>query len=217
MEYKNARFYLLGEHAAVLESFPPASWECQQKIGWIASKLTNHPFVTEVVPGMNSLTVLLNNECADPDSFLEKLKEFWQSDPSFLSLSSRTITIPVEYEGQDLERVANHTGLEIDQVIALHIQAEYRVYFLGFQPGFAYMGGLPLTLATPRLAEPRLSVPAGSVGIGGNQTGIYPFATPGGWNIIGRTAIKLFDPYQTPPTLLQPGDLVRFVPMAEHK
>jgi len=100
-------------------------------------------------------------------------------------------------------------------VVERHAQADYIVYFIGFQPGFPYLGGLPADLATPRRAEPRLEVPAGSVGIGGGQTGIYPLPTPGGWQIIGRTDIRLFDPQRQPATLLQPGDRVRFVPSKE--
>lgn len=93
----------------------------------------------------------------------------------------------------------------------MHSQAEYLVYFLGFQPGFAYLGGLPQQLHTPRRAEPRLKIEAGSVGIGGSQTGVYPAASPGGWQIIGRTTLALFNPRQNPPTALQAGDIVRFV------
>ncbi len=89
------------------------------------------------------------------------------------------------------------------------------VYFLGFQPGFSYLGGMPEQLATPRRAEPRLAVAAGSVGIGGGQTGIYPLVTPGGWQLIGRTPLALFNPHEMPPTLLRPGDNVRFVPQKE--
>jgi len=92
-----------------------------------------------------------------------------------------------------------------------HTAPEYIVYFLGFQPGFAYMGGLDKSLATPRRAEPRMAVPAGSVGIGGEQTGIYPAASPGGWQLLGRTDAALFMPQRNPPTLLSPGDRIRFV------
>ncbi|MBC7392462.1 MAG: 5-oxoprolinase subunit PxpB, partial [Variovorax sp.] len=96
-------------------------------------------------------------------------------------------------------------------VVQRHAAADYIVYFLGFLPGFAFMGGLPASLATPRRAEPRTAVPARSVGIGGEQTGIYPLVSPGGWQLIGRTSIELFDPKSEPPTLLRPGDRVRFV------
>ena len=114
-------------------------------------------------------------------------------------------------DGPDLADVAAHCGLSADEVVQRHTQAEYVVYFIGFQPGFAYLGGLDDALHTPRRAEPRVAVPAGSVGIGGAQTGIYPLATPGGWQLIGRTALRLFDPQAEPPTLLAPGDRVRFV------
>ncbi len=98
------------------------------------------------------------------------------------------------------------------EVARRHSAGEYVVYFLGFLPGFAFLGGLAPALATPRRAEPRMAVPAGSVGIGGEQTGIYPLVSPGGWQLIGRTTVRLFDPQAAEPTLLRPGDQVRFVP-----
>jgi KipI family sensor histidine kinase inhibitor len=131
------------------------------------------------------------------------------------ALESRTIEIPVVYggdSGPDLLEVANHTGLDPARVIEMHTAPLYLVYFLGFAPGFPYLGGLPGELSTPRLQTPRKRVPAGSVAIGGSQTGIYPLASPGGWRIIGRTAARLFDPEANPPALLRPGDSVRFVP-----
>ena len=125
----------------------------------------------------------------------------------------RTVEIPVRYggdDGPDLDVVAAAHGLSAQEVVRLHTEGTYRVYMLGFAPGFAYLGGLPESLATPRRDEPRTAVPAGSVGIGGNQTGIYPLTTPGGWQIIGRTSLALFDPRRAPPTLLAIGDVVRF-------
>jgi inhibitor of KinA len=124
-----------------------------------------------------------------------------------------TVDIPVCYGGvfgPDLEEVARRHGLTPDEVIRLHSDATYSVYMLGFAPGFAYLGGLAPEIATPRRDEPRTSVPAGSVGIGGSQTGVYPLATPGGWQLIGRTPLRLFDATRTPPTLLAVGDQVRF-------
>ncbi|HBX9997705.1 TPA: 5-oxoprolinase subunit PxpB, partial [Klebsiella variicola] len=108
-----------------------------------------------------------------------------------------------------------HSGLSEKQVVELHASVEYLVWFIGFQPGFPYLGGLPPALATPRRAEPRVRVPAGSVGIGGAQTGIYPLATPGGWQLLGRTALTLFDPARKEPALLRVGDKIRFVPQKE--
>jgi inhibitor of KinA len=126
----------------------------------------------------------------------------------------RTVEIPVAYggaNGPDLDAVAELTGHTPDEVVAMHSGAEYLVYFLGFSPGFPYLGGLPESIAAPRLETPRRRVPAGSVAIGGQQTGVYPIASPGGWRIIGRTPLRLFDPGADPPVLLRMGDHVRFV------
>jgi len=130
----------------------------------------------------------------------------------------RRVEIPVCYGGEsgpDLGDVARHTGLTEERVVELHAAAEYLVYFVGFATCFPYLGGLPPELATPRLAAPRKHVPAGSVAIGGAQAGIYPLASPGGWRLIGRTHLKLFDPSASPPPLLRMGDRVRFVPVRE--
>jgi inhibitor of KinA len=125
----------------------------------------------------------------------------------------RLIEIPVCYDaefGFDLDRVAEHTKLSEREIVDLHSTGEYRVACIGFVPGFTFLAGLPKNLATPRRDVPRKEIPAGSVGIGGAQTGIYPLRSPGGWNLIGRTPLKLFDPLENPPTLLRPGDRVRF-------
>jgi KipI family sensor histidine kinase inhibitor len=130
----------------------------------------------------------------------------------------RRIEIPVRYggeDGPDLGNVARHAGLTEKRVVELHAAVEYVVYFVGFATCFPYLGGLPPELATPRLAAPRKQVPEGSVAIGGEQAGIYPLASPGGWRLIGRTHLKLFDPSASPPPLLRMGDRVRFVPVPE--
>jgi len=129
---------------------------------------------------------------------------------------SRQAEIPVCYGGEygpDLNEVAAMCGLTTPQVIELHSSARYEVYFLGFAPGFAYLGELPEALLTPRLATPRRKVPAGSVGIAGSQTGIYPFATPGGWRLLGRTPLKMFRADRGTMSLLSIGDRVRFAPI----
>src|SRR5262249_28945553 len=110
----------------------------------------------------------------------------------------------------DLNDVARHTQIPATEVVDLHSTTEYRVACIGFVPGFTFLAGLPKNLATPRRDVPRKEIPPGSVGIGGAQTGIYPFRSPGGWNLIGRTPLKLFDPSKSPPTPLHPGDRVRF-------
>jgi KipI family sensor histidine kinase inhibitor len=123
----------------------------------------------------------------------------------------REITIPVIYDGPDLELVAQTAGVSQDEVVGLHTGATYEVAFCGFAPGFGYLTGLPEVLQQPRLDSPRTKVPQGSVGIAGEFTAAYPRPTPGGWRLIGRTEITLFDPKAEPPVLLQPGDQVRFV------
>jgi inhibitor of KinA len=126
---------------------------------------------------------------------------------------SRLIEIPVCYDpefGVDLDRVAEHTKLSKCEIIDLHSAGEYRVACIGFVPGFTFLAGLPKNLATPRRDVPRKEIPPGSIGIGGAQTGIYPLRSPGGWNLIGRTPLKLFNPVKDPPTLTCPGDRVRF-------
>jgi len=128
----------------------------------------------------------------------------------------RAVEIPVRYGGEygpDLEAVAGLCGMTAEQVITIHSSADYLVYFLGFSPGFPYLGGMPEAIATPRLETPRRRVPTGSVAIGGRQTGVYPVASPGGWRIIGRTPLPLFQPDASPPVLLEMGDHVRFVPL----
>ena len=133
--------------------------------------------------------------------------------PFIKSRASRPIEIPVCYDsefGFDLDRVAEHTKLSEREIVDVHSSREYRVACIGFVPGFTFLAGLPKNLATPRRDAPRKEIPPGSVGIGGAQTGIYPLRSPGGWNLIGRTPLKLFDPSKNPPTLLQPGDRVRF-------
>jgi KipI family sensor histidine kinase inhibitor len=123
------------------------------------------------------------------------------------------VTIPVCYDlefGPDLRDVANHAEIPKREVIRLHSSATYRVHFLGFTPGFAYLGGLPEALHVPRLGSPRKHVPAGTVAIAGSQAGVYPVDSPGGWRLIGRTPVRIFDPGATRPAFLGPGDLVRF-------
>ena len=145
--------------------------------------------------------------------YLARLEEVKLQEP-------REVEIPVCYGGvfgPDLEEVAALRGIKPEQVIAFHTSSTYRVYFLGFVPGFAYLGELPKELITPRLATPRKRVPAGSVGIAGNQTGVYPFATPGGWRLLGRTPVAMFNADRDGLSLLSIGDRVRFTPISPER
>ncbi len=206
------KIHLLGDAAVLCKLPSPATLTQQQRIWSLAEQAAAWPEVSEVVPGMNNLTLILHRPVVDLDSVSQRILDAWP-DIDADHVAGRDIEIPVVYggsDGPDLDFVARHTGLSSKEVIAHHSEGHYIVYFIGFMPGFAYMGGLDPALATPRQDEPRMSIPAGSVGIGGEQTGIYPLASPGGWQIIGRTAAPLFDPRQNPPTLLRPGDRVRF-------
>lgn len=210
------RIYFLGDEALVCESPPPATLEVQRRIWAVAASVRGWDAVREVVPGMNNLTITFDALAANAHALAAALEAAWHEagDAAQDASESREVEIPVSYggaAGPDLAAVAHHTGLAPADVAARHAAGVYTVFFLGFQPGFAYLGGLDAALHAPRRREPRLAVPAGSVGIGGEQTGIYPAQAPGGWQLIGRTALALFDPARNPPTLLMPGDRVRFV------
>lgn len=214
---QRARCYLLGESAVVLELEPPVTLESQQRIWGLTARLKDYPEVREAIPGMNNLTIILNNPQSAILDAIEHLQKWWEESESLI-LESRNVDIPVVYggvKGPDLDVVAQHCGLTGKQVVESHASADYVVYFLGFQPGFPYLGGMPEILSTPRRGDPRLRVLAGSVGIAGAQTGIYPLTTPGGWQVIGHTSSVLFDPRRASPTLLRPGDHVRFIPQKE--
>lgn len=204
--------HFLGDQALLCNLSPPATLAQQQRIWSLAAQAAKWPEVAEVVPGMNNLTLILRRPVSDLDTIASRIMEIWPQMDA-IEVGCRQITIPVIYggsDGPDLEHVARHTGLSTREVIARHSAADYVVYFIGFMPGFPYLGGLDPALATPRQSQPQLSIAAGSVGIGGTQTGIYPLASPGGWQLLGRTPLSLFDPTQNPPTLLRPGDRVRF-------
>ncbi|MFM0741623.1 5-oxoprolinase subunit PxpB [Paraburkholderia xenovorans] len=212
------RIFPLGDAALVCEAPPPATLDCQRRVWAAADAARDWPHVLEVVPGMNNLTLVFDPLETDCDALTSRLQDAWNAAGD-TPAPGREVEIPVQYGGEfgpDLKVVADHTGFTVREVVQRHADGEYVVFFLGFQPGFAYMGGLETALHTPRRASPRLEVPAGSVGIGGEQTGIYPATSPGGWQVIGRTETPLFDPSRRPPTLLQPGDRVRFTVAGIH-
>ncbi len=173
--------------------------------------------VRDVVATFRSVTVFFDPLLTDVAAVAAALNADTDADATPPESSGRTIDVPVVYGGDagpDLVQVAAFAGCSPERVIERHAARAYRVFMLGFLPGFAYMAPVDETIAVPRRATPRLRVPAGSVGIAGLQTGVYPRDAPGGWQIIGRTAVMLFDPGNTPPALLAPGDQVRFVPTA---
>jgi len=212
MQASSLRIYPLGDEALVCESPPPATLDVQRRVWALAALARDWPQVLEVVPGMNNLTITFDPLAADADALAAQLADAWRNAKD-AGIAGRDIEIPVTYGGEwgpDLGDVAAHAGLTAREVAERHAAGEYVVFFVGFQPGFAYMGGLDVSLHTPRRKEPRVAVPAGSVGIGGEQTGVYPAKSPGGWQLIGRTTVELFNAARKPPSLLLPGDRVRF-------
>ena len=167
------------------------------------------PGVVELVPGYRTVLIVADPGQAEAlDELAARLPHL--ELPPAGAVAGETVEIPVRYDGEDLPEVAGLTGLAPDEVVRRHTAPEYTVAFLGFSPGFPYLVGLDPALEVPRRDTPRTSIPAGSVGLAGNQTGIYPSASPGGWQLIGHTDVTLFDPARDPPALLAPGTRLRF-------
>ena len=167
------------------------------------------PGVTELVPGYRTLLVVADPGQAGTLDELATALPTLELPPAG-AVAGDPVEVPVRYDGEDLPEVARLTGLDAEEVVRRHTAPEYTVAFLGFSPGFPYLVGLDPALEVPRRDTPRTSIPAGSVGLAGGQTGIYPTASPGGWQLIGRTEVILFDPARDPPALLAPGTRLRF-------
>jgi KipI family sensor histidine kinase inhibitor len=194
------------------------SFDAHLAVARLTRCLEGAPGILNLHPAYTSLLVDFDPRLRSHAQVEALLRERITSHSSEPLPEPRHVEIPVCYGGEygpDLSDVARHTGLNETRVIELHAAAEYLVYFVGFSTCFPYLGGLPPELATPRLAAPRKHVPVGSVAIGGAQAGIYPLASPGGWRLIGRTQLKLFDLSASPPPLLRMGDRVRFIPVTE--
>ena len=219
----------LGDSALFVQLGEGIAPAIQEKAKNLMQLLIEHPFEgwIECVPAYNNITVYYDPTRVLPSpgfgtgTSFQKVSAYIQKLMQHLgeqaASKGRTVTIPVLYGGDygpDLAYVAEANGLTTDEVIQIHSGNEYLVYMIGFAPGFPFMGGMDERIATPRKESPRMAIHPGSVGIAGKQTGIYPLETPGGWQIIGRTPIDLFLPEQSPPTLLQAGDLIRFAPIS---
>lgn len=174
--------------------------------------------ITETVPTYCSLTIHYDPERIRYRPLREKLEQMLSVHHKAQRMNPTVIEIPVLYGGEygpDLEYVAKYNHMTPEEVIRIHSGGEYLIYMLGFTPGFSYMGGMDDSIATPRLKTPRVLIPAGSVGIAGKQTGIYPIDSPGGWQLIGRTPVRLYDAERDDPILLDAGLRVKFIPVDE--
>ncbi|MDR1049442.1 MAG: 5-oxoprolinase subunit PxpB [Synergistaceae bacterium] len=213
------RILRAGEGCLVAEFGDAIDLGINARVQALRKKIESEPFpgFIDTVPTYRSLAVCFDALKSGPSDQLER---------RLIALSENLVTegggdedlllVPTCYEGDfapDLERVAAHTGLSADEVVRRHAARECYCYMLGFVPGYSYLGGMDPSLETPRLKEPREKIPAGSVAIGGKQTGIYPIDSPGGWNLIGMTPLHMFDPDRTPAIFLNAGMWVRFVPI----
>lgn len=206
-------FSLLGTSAVLFEAPGQAmTLEVQQRIWSLAKQASQWPEVHEAVPGMNNLMLAFQRPPRDIDGLRRKLADAWHAiEP--MTLEGRVIELPITYGGDGGPHMADvlaHTGLGVDEVVAIHSAPTYPVYALGSHPGYCYLGGMDPRIATPRRKVPVVSIPGGAVSIGGFQTGVSASTGPSGWNTIGTTRMVFFDPTREMPALLQPGDCVRF-------
>ena len=217
--FKKARFRTAGDRGLLVEYGDVIDPEVNNKVRSMALVMEDNPpeGVTEIIPTYRSLLIIYNPSIAHPDKLQKTLAALEARLDEIKIPPPRTVEIPVCYGGEfgpDIDTVADTHNLTVAQVIDLHCEPEYLIYMVGFTPGFPFLGGLSEKLHTPRLETPRTLVPEGSVGIANNQTGIYPVASPGGWQLIGRTPVKLFAPRRQNPFLYQAGDRIKFNPVS---
>jgi len=216
------RYLIAGDRAIVLEFGNKISRQLNllvRKMYYCISK-ENIEGTEEIVPTYRSLIIYYNPQKVKYADLVQQFKELEKSVTEITLPVAHINEIPVLYGGEcgpDLKFVAQFNKFSVKEVINLHTEKEYFIYMLGFSPGFAYLGGMSDKIAAPRLGKPKLKVSEGSVGIAGKQTGIYPIESPGGWQIIGRTPVKLFNPQKEPPFLLKSGDYIKFYPINQEQ
>jgi 5-oxoprolinase (ATP-hydrolysing) subunit B len=208
-EFGTPNFRRVGAAAIVLEC-NELGVATQRRLWGLGRAVRHWQHVREAVVGAGNLTLAFEPEAIAFETLRDKLTRAWDDAPRS-TVHAHTIEIPVRYDGDDLQAVAQACSLRIEEVVEFHAAGDYVVAFIGFLPGFAYLDGLDARLHVARRTQPRTRVPGGSVAIAGGQSGVYPFDSPGGWHVIGRTELRMFDSGRDPAALLQPGDAVRFV------
>lgn len=229
----NYTFTPLGDASIVIQLGETIDPNIPGKINAVISYLEKHPFpgMIEFIPAYTTLTIFYDpltvessqDHCETSEVSPYQLVSKWMDRiianlPVIDEQQSSVIDIPVCYGGgygPDMKVVAQHNGLTEEEVVAIHAGGDYLVYMIGFAPGFPYIGGMSDKIATPRRDSPRLKIPPRTVGIAGTQTGVYPIEAPGGWQLIGQTPLQLFQPHEEVPSLLKPGNAVRFYPISK--
>lgn len=217
---KKAKVLTAGDSALLIEFEQKISPEINAQITAFVHLLKEQHIegVTDLIPAFASLLINYDPRVIGYKELKGRVEELLKIEVSEETTEARVFEIPVCYGGKygpDIENIAQHAGLSQQEIIDIHCSKDYLIYMLGFLPGFVYLGGLDERIHTPRLANPRISIPAGSVGIAASQTGIYPLNSPGGWQLLGMTPVKTYDPEREVPILVEAGDYIRFVPVTE--
>jgi KipI family sensor histidine kinase inhibitor len=220
--YQHARFLPVGDTALSIEIGDSISADINRQVHNLSREIGRLAVrgILDIVPTYRSVLVYYDPQLISYVELESRLRGIEGALGESEVKTSKILEIPTVYGGEygpDLGVVAGHNGLSEAEVAKIHSSSDYLVYMMGFTPGFAYLGGMPSRIATPRLQTPRPAIPAGSVAIAEQQTGVYPIESPGGWQLIGRTPVQLFDPSREPPVLIEPGDYMRFVPVDKLK
>lgn len=222
--YQKARLLPQGDSALVMEFSNSIEPKTNARIRSLLNSLGEEELeslgILELIPSYRSVLFVYDPLKTDFHRLADSLEKLDQEGGDDKESAYRLVNIPVLYGGKvgpDLDFVSEHAGLSKEEVIRIHTDPEYLVYMLGFTPGFSYLGGLDSRIFTPRLKSARIRIPAGSVGIADKQTGIYPIASPGGWQLIGRTPLPLYMPEEDPPVLLRAGDHIKFKSIGEEE